>query len=71
MLQKGKYKHFKGSTYEVLGVGIHTETKEQMVVYKEENTQQLWIRPLHNFLEEVEKDGKKVKRFVLLSIEPQ
>lgn len=63
MIQKGKYKHFKGSMYEVLGVGIHTETKDQMVVYKEENTERLWLRPLHNFLEEVEKDGKKVPRF--------
>lgn len=69
MLQKGKYKHYKGSIYEVLGIGIHTETKEQMVFYKEENTQQIFIRPLHNFLEEVEKDGKKVQRFTLL--EPQ
>jgi len=60
----GKYRHYKGNTYEVIGVAKHSETLQEMVVYRAlygEN--ELWVRPLSMFLEEVEADGKKVPRF--------
>lgn len=58
----GKYKHFKGGEYEVIGVARHSETLEEMVVYKNEKGE-IWVRPLEMFLEEVELNGQKVPRF--------
>jgi len=64
MLQLGKYEHYSGKQYEVTGIARHSETLEELVVYKplykEDN---LWVRPLKMFLEEVEIDGKKMPRF--------
>lgn len=68
-IKKGKYQHFKGMTVEVLGVALHSETMEEMVVYthpdpikgKDANT--LWTRPKKMFLETVMVDGKEVPRF--------
>lgn len=60
----GKYRHFKGKLYEVIGVAKHSETLEEFVVYRAlygEN--ELWIRPKKMFLETVKIDGKEVKRF--------
>ena len=60
----GKYEHYKGARYEVLGVAKHSETLEEFVVYKAlYDKEELWIRPLKMFLEEVEFSGKKVPRF--------
>ena len=63
-LKKGRYKHYKGNYYEVLGTARHSETEEWMVVYKtlygEFST---WVRPYDMFFEEVEVDGKMVPRF--------
>lgn len=62
----GKYKHFKGDECEVLGVALHSETLEEMVVYwhaKNDGKRALWVRPLTMFLEEVEVGGKRVPRF--------
>ena len=60
----GKYRHFKGNEYEVLGTATHSETLEELVVYRalygEGN---LWVRPVSMWNESVEKDGKTVKRF--------
>lgn len=64
MLKLGKYKHYKGKEYEVIGIARHSETLEDLVIYKAlygEN--ELWARPLKMFQEEVEVDGKKVLRF--------
>lgn len=64
MLKLGKYRHFKGGEYEVIGIARHSETQEEMVVYKSLNQDAgLWIRPLRMFLEEVEKNGQKIPRF--------
>ena len=63
-IKLGKYKHFKGGEYEVLGVAKHSETEEEFVVYKALYDEgDLWIRPIKMFLEEVEFSGKKVPRF--------
>jgi cyclomaltodextrinase / maltogenic alpha-amylase / neopullulanase len=57
----GKWRHFKGPIYEVIGVGKHSETLEEMVVYKHDG--ELWIRPKEMFLETIKRDGKVIKRF--------
>lgn len=62
----GKYLHFKGGEYEVLGKARHSETLEEMVVYKHWGETELWVRPKKMFLEEVEVGGKKVPRFKYL-----
>jgi hypothetical protein len=68
-IKLGKYKHYKGNIYEVIGNAIHSETLEEFVVYKPlyktkiEFEGKLWIRPLNMFIEEVVVYGKKVKRF--------
>ncbi|MDO8486331.1 MAG: DUF1653 domain-containing protein [Candidatus Staskawiczbacteria bacterium] len=60
----GKYQHYKGKQYEVLGIAKHSETLESLVVYKKLcGDGGLWVRPLKMFLEEVELNGKKIKRF--------
>jgi len=61
----GKYKHFKGKLYEVIGIANHSETLEEFVVYRPlyESEYSFWIRPKKMFFEEVEVNGKKVKRF--------
>jgi len=65
MIKVGKYQHFKGGQYEVLGVAKHSETLEDLVVYKNEEGD-FWARPLKMFLEEVEFKGEKVPRFKYL-----
>ena len=60
----GMYKHFKGNKYQVVGIAKDSETLEDVVVYKAlYGEEELWVRPLSNFLEEIEVEGKKVKRF--------
>ncbi len=63
-VQTGIYEHFKGKRYEVIGVAKHSETLEEMVVYRAlYGEHDLWVRPLKMFQEEVEFNGKKVLRF--------
>lgn len=64
MVKIGKYRHFKGKEYEVIGIGKHSETLEEFVVYRcLYGDYSIWIRPLAMFEETVEKDGKLIKRF--------
>lgn len=64
MIKKGKYKHFKGKYYEVIDVCRHSETLEEMVIYRTlYGNYDLWVRPLSMFTEKVEVDGKLVDRF--------
>lgn len=63
-IKKGKYRHYKGKGYEVIGIGKHSETLEEMVVYKASyGDNQIWVRPKEMFLEKVLVDGKEVFRF--------
>ena len=66
MVEPGLYKHYKGNLYEVICLAHHSETLEQMVVYKAlyktqfgENS--IWVRPAKMFQELVVKDGQSVK----------
>lgn len=64
MIQPGKYRHYKGKEYEVIGLAKHSETLEDLVVYKAlYGDGQMWVRPVKMFEEFVEVDGKKVPRF--------
>ena len=63
-LRPGRYRHFKGGEYEVLGVARHSEGLEDMVVYRPlYNDSGLWVRPVSMFMESVERDGKVQPRF--------
>ena len=63
-LKKGIYKHFKGHVYKVIGIAKHSETLEEMVVYiNVENEDDIWLRPVSMFLENVTRDGKTFPRF--------
>lgn len=66
----GKYQHYRNKQfYEVIGFAIHSETLEEMVVYKalyeseDFGKDKMWVRPKNMFFEEVEHEGKWVPRF--------
>lgn len=60
----GCYRHYKGRDYEVIGVATHSETREQVVVYRALYGEfGLWVRPLAMFCETVNVDGRAVPRF--------
>lgn len=68
-IKPGIYQHYKGKNYQVLGVGHHSETHEPLVIYRSlyftpdfgENA--LWVRPYNQFIEIIEKNGKKLPRY--------
>ena len=68
-LKLGKYQHYKGKFYEVIGIARHSETLEELVVYralyntKEFGKNAIWVRPKKMFLETVTVKGKEVPRF--------
>lgn len=66
-IRMGKYRHFKGNAYEVIGIAKHSETLEPMVVYRALYGEGgLWVRPAHMWNETVERDGKTVLRFTFI-----
>lgn len=66
-IKKGKYRHFKGNVYEVVAIAKHSETLEDMVVYRSlKNENDVWVRPLSMWLEAVEHEGKIVTRFTYI-----
>lgn len=74
MIKPGIYTHYKGKQYQVIGIAHHSETLEELVVYKAlyhspdfgENA--LWVRPKTMFDEEVVVNGETVKRFAFLKV---
>ena len=66
-LEIGIYEHYKGNRYEVIGIAKHSETLEEMVVYKALYGEGLvWVRPLKMFTEEVEVNGEMIQRYKLV-----
>lgn len=60
----GKYRHFKGNVYDVIGFAKHSETGEKLVIYRSvENPDEVWARPYKMFAETIGSDGQTVKRF--------
>ncbi len=62
-IEPGTYRHYKGGIYEVVAMAHHSETLEDMVVYVSKAEGSHWVRPAKMWDEEVEVDGKTVKRF--------
>jgi len=63
-LKNGRYLHYKGNEYIVMGCATHSETMEQLVVYQPQYGEKgLWVRPLNMFVEDVVVDGVSVPRF--------
>ena len=66
-IKPGRYRHFKGKEYEVLGVARHSETEEELVVYRAlYGDFGLWVRPVNMWNETVERDGKTFRRFTYI-----
>ena len=66
-IKPGRYRHFKGKEYEVLGVARHSETEEELVVYRAlYGDFGLWVRPVSMWNETVERDGKTLRRFTYI-----
>lgn len=64
MISPGRYRHYKGRDYEVLGSATHSETEEAFVVYRALYGERgLWVRPEAMFTEEVTVNGQRVPRF--------
>jgi hypothetical protein len=69
-IKLGRYRHFKGGEYEVLGLATHSETEEPMVVYRPLYGERgLWVRPAAMWNETVERDGKPFRRFTYIGDE--
>lgn len=68
-MEPGLYKHYKGNNYEVIGVARHSETLEELVVYKacyQKEGENLWVRPKSMFEEKVILGGRTIDRFTKL-----
>ena len=66
-IKPGRYRHFKGNEYEVIGIARHSETQEEMVVYRAlYGDFGLWVRPARMWNETVERDGKTFRRFTYI-----
>ncbi len=63
----GKYRHYKGNLYEVIGIAAHSETLEPMVVYRAlYGEEKLWVRPASMWNEEVHSGGETLRRFTYI-----
>ena len=71
-IRLGKYRHFKGMEYEVIGIAKHSETLEEMVVYRAlYGDGGIWVRPAAMWNETVERDGKSFQRFTYIGEETE
>ena len=69
-IRPGRYRHFKGKEYEVLYLARHSETEEEMVVYRAlYGDCGVWVRPASMWNEIVERDGKRYRRFTYIGDE--
>ena len=69
-IKPGRYRHFKGNEYEVLGTARHSETEEELVVYRALYGEGgLWVRPVSMWNETVERNGQRLHRFSLMEEE--
>ena len=63
-MKKGRYRHYKGNDYIVVGVAKHSETQEELVVYRQDyGDGGLWVRPKEMFLETVQAGDSETPRF--------
>ena len=70
MIKPGRYRHFKGKEYEVLYIAKHSETEEEMVVYRQLYGEHgIWVRPASMWEEIIERDGKTFQRFTYIGDE--
>ncbi|MBR2041815.1 MAG: DUF1653 domain-containing protein [Oscillospiraceae bacterium] len=70
MIKPGRYRHFKGKEYEVLFTAKHSETEEEMVVYRQLYGEHgIWVRPASMWDEIIERDGKTFRRFTYIEEE--
>ena len=66
-IKPGRYRHFKGKEYEVLDIATHSETREEMVVYRALYGERgVWVRPASMWNEVIERDGKTYRRFTYI-----
>lgn len=71
-IQTGLYKHYKGKLYQVIGIAHHSETQEELVVYRalyddpEFGTNAMWVRPATMFMETIEVHGTTMPRFTFI-----
>jgi len=65
-IKPGRYQHYKGGLYEVIGTAKHSETKEELVVYQRVTDHELWVRPKKIFIQKVKVDDNIVPRFKFL-----
>ncbi len=69
-IKPGRYRHFKGKEYEVLFTARHSETEEEMVVYRMlYGDCSVWVRPASMWNELVEREGELVERFSLIELD--
>lgn len=71
-LPPGRYRHYKGGEYEVIGIARHSESDERLVVYRclyDNNS--LWVRPLPMFVEKIFHEGRWVPRFFRIEVAEQ
>jgi len=60
----GSYRHYKGNEYAVIATGLHTETEERLIIYRDINQpNKVWARPLEMFVDKVTVEGREISRF--------
>ena len=66
-MKRGIYRHYKGSLYELVDIARHSETLEELVVYRNVSTSEYWVRPIKMWNETVTVNGKEMLRFTFVS----